>query len=275
MFITLPLKHQHKTRQLVTAPLKINIKSVHEIYLCHYESITVLHCANFVLSSTPFNIIHSYHSGTFSIPSDQKNGDRWDRGEEPRSALLYVVRRTQCMFARMGPRHCGLVCMFTIMRAGNGKINRWLPAGSVLHLLTNATYPLCQLIFSSCSTAILKSSREPESSKQASTAVMKLRVNHQSRSTLLSSKRSCRTTRRKSFRLEPDPIKVVSVAGETINAHYKAAAWAAEDFLGPAGEKKQVHLIPIVIEEDNCFLQTRLGDFTVPMAALVRSKTAQ
>lgn len=61
---------------------------------------------------------------------------------------------------------------------------------------------------------------------------------------------------KKSFRIEPDPIKVVSVAGETINAHYKAAAWAAEDFAGLA-EEKRVHLIPTVIEEDNCFLQTK------------------
>lgn len=156
----------------------------------------------------------------------------------------------------MVPRHCGLVCMFTIKRVVNGKTNRWLPACSVLHLLTCATHPLCPLIFDSCSTTILNSSREPERGKQASPAVTKLRANHQSRPTLLSSKRSCRTARRKSFCLEPDPIKMVSVAGETINAHYKAAAWAAEDFSSLVGEK-QAHLIPIVIEEDNCFLQAK------------------
>lgn len=106
----------------------------------------------------------------------------------------------------------------------------------VLHLLTNATHPLCQLIFYSCSTALLNSSGEPERGKQASTAVTKLRVSHQLRSTLLSSKRSCRTARRKSFRLEPDPIKVVSLAGETINAHYKAclSCWG---LLGPGWRK--------------------------------------
>lgn len=207
--------------------------------------------------NTPLNTVHSERSPLLhSRWSGQRSSDGQRWRTYSRSVFLYVVRRTRSLFAAMGPRHCGLVYMLTVKRAVNGKTNRWLLAGSVLHLLTNATHPLCQLIFYSCSTTILNSSGDPESGKQASTAVTKLRVNHQSRPTLLSSKRCCRTARRKSFRLEPDPIKVVSVAGETINAHYKAAAWAAEDFSGPAGEK-QVHLIPIVIEEDNCFLQTK------------------
>lgn len=206
--------------------------------------------------SSTFNHTPSYHIHSNPSFLHFQWSVQMDRGDDPQSVLLYVVRRTQSLFPLMVPRHCGLVCMFTIKRAVNGKTNRWLPACSVLHLLTSATHPLCPLILYSCSTTILNSSVEPECSKQASTAVMKLRVNHQSRPTPFSFKRSCRTAQRKSFRLEPDPIKVVSVAGETINAHYKAVAWAAEDFSGPAGEK-QVHLIPIVIEEDNCFLQTK------------------
>lgn len=152
--------------------------------------------------------------------------------------FLKFVRRTHSLFAVMVHNHCGLVCMFTIEWAVNGKANRWLLACLVLHLFTSATHPLCPLIFYSCSTTVLNSSGEAERGKPSSVAVMKLRVNHQSKPTLFSLTHSCRTTQRKSFHLDPDPIKVVPIAGETINAHYKPVAWAAEDFSGLAGEKK-------------------------------------